>query len=130
LSGVWHGSDNGTYYVRQLDREVWWLGLSRDQGRSFANVFRGSIGDSGPIQGTWVDVQMGVGGTLSGGTLVLEGNQPGTQLSTTLTKTGETAQFGAAMWTKIYDSEGVPVSVLGAAESAAEHQTEKTRPKR
>lgn len=23
LSGVWHGSDNGTCYVRQLDREVW-----------------------------------------------------------------------------------------------------------
>ena len=66
LSGVWHGSDNGTYYVRQLDREVWWLGLSRDQGRSFASVFHGSVGESGPIQGTWVDVQMGVGGVLSG----------------------------------------------------------------
>lgn len=113
LSGVWHGSDNGTYYVRQLGHEVWWLGLSRDQGRSFANVFYGSVGESGPIQGTWVDVQMGVGGVRSGGTLVIEGNQPSTQLSTTLTKTEETAHFGAGMWTKIYDAEGVPVSRLG-----------------
>jgi hypothetical protein len=122
LSGVWHGSDNGTYYVRQLDREVWWLGLSRDQGRSFANVFRGSVSESGPVQGTWVDVPMGVGGVLSGGSLVLEGDQLDTQLSATLTKTQETAPFGAGIWTKIYDTEGVPVSRLGNAglESAEE----------
>jgi hypothetical protein len=60
LSGVWHGSDIGTYYVRQLDREVWWLGLPRDQGRSFANVFHGSISESGPLEGQWIDVPMGV----------------------------------------------------------------------
>jgi len=110
LSGVWHGSDVGTYYIRQIDREVWWLGLSRDQGRSFANVFRGSIGVSGSLEGEWVDVPMGVGGVLSGGTLVLQGDQSNTQLSTTLTKTEETAHFGAGLWTKIYDTEGVPVS--------------------
>lgn len=103
---MWHGSDNGTYYVGQLGREVWWLGLSRDQGRWFANVFHGSVGESGPIRGTWVDVQMGVGGVLPGETLVLESNQPDTQLSTTLTKTEETAHFGAGMWTKIYDAAG------------------------
>jgi hypothetical protein len=118
LSGVWHGSDNGTYYVRQLDREVWWLGLSRDQGRSFANVFRGSISESGPLVGEWVDVQMGVGGVLSRGTLILQGDQLDTQLSTTLTKIEETAHFGAGIWTKIYDTAGVPVSPLPIVESA------------
>jgi hypothetical protein len=120
LSGVWHGSDNGTYYVRQLDREVWWLGLSRDQGRSFANVFHGSIGstpvaESGPIQGEWLDVPMGADGTLSGGTLVLQGDRADTQLSTTLTKTQQSAPFGSEIWTKIYDTEGVPVSPFGNA---------------
>ena len=91
------------------------MGLSRDQGRSFANVFRGSVSESGPVQGTWVDVPMGVGGVLSGGSLVLEGDQLDAQLSTTLTKTQETAPFGAGIWTKIYDTEGVPVSRLGNA---------------
>jgi hypothetical protein len=118
LSGVWHGSDNGTYYIRQLGSIVWWLGLSRDQGRSFANVFRGSISESGPLVGEWVDVQMGVGGVLSGGTLTLQGDQSDTQLSTTLTKTAETASFGAVIWTKIYDTGGAPVSppVIESAE--------------
>lgn len=51
---------------------------------------------------------MGVGRVLSGGTLVLEGEQHGTQLSTTLAKT-KTAHFGAGIW-KICDAEGVPVS--------------------
>lgn len=113
LSGVWHGSDNGTYYVRQLDREIWWLGLSRDQGRSFGNVFHGTIGEiREPLAGQWVDVPMGVGGVLSGGSLILEGDQLDTELSTTLTKTGQTANFGAEMWTKIDDTEGLPVSPL------------------
>jgi hypothetical protein len=128
LSGIWHGSDNGTYYVRQLDHEIWWLGLSRDQGRSFANVFHGSIGstpiaESGPIEGEWLDVPMGVGGALSGGTLVLQGDQADTQLSTTLTKTQASAPFGAEIWTKIYDTEGVPVSPPGVAGSSIRGMT-------
>jgi hypothetical protein len=105
---VWHGPDNGTYYVRQLGRDVWWLGLSRDQGRSFANVFRGSISAEGTLEGQWVDVRMGVGGVLFGGTLRLDGDHGDTQLSTSLTKTEESAHFGAWMWTKIYDTEGAP----------------------
>ena len=44
LTGVWHANDVGTYYLRQVDGNVlWWLGLSRDQGRTFANVFQGTI---------------------------------------------------------------------------------------
>src|SRR4029077_5413094 len=66
LTGVWHANDVGTYYLRQIDGNVlWWLGLSRDQGRTFANVFQGSIryrgGDGEPlaksmIEGDWADV--------------------------------------------------------------------------
>jgi hypothetical protein len=121
LSGTWHGSDSGTYYVRQLGSQVWWLGLSRDQGRSFANVFCGSISQGGTIEGQWVDVPMGIGGVLSGGTLTIDGDQPDTQLSTTLTKTAETANFGAWTWTKIYDAAGAPVGgappIIEAADS-------------
>jgi hypothetical protein len=110
LSGVWHGSDNGTYYLRQIGHEVWWLGLSRDQGRSFANVFHGTIGPTGAVEGQWTDVPMGAGGASSGGTLMLGGDQADPQLLTTLNKTGETGGFGAATWTKIYDTPGVPAS--------------------
>lgn len=61
-----------TYYVRQLGSEVWWLGLSRDQG--------------------------------------LDGDHPvNPQASTTLNKAEQTANFGAAVWTKIYDTAGVPL---------------------
>ena len=110
LSGVWHGSDNGTYYLRQIGHEVWWLGLSRDQGRSFANVFHGTIGATGALDGQWTDLPMGANGAFSGGTLLLGGDPADPQLSTTLNKTGETGGFGASTWTKIYDTPGVPAS--------------------
>ena len=45
LSGVWHANDVGTYYLRQTDGDtLWWFGMSRDQGRSFANVLRARLG--------------------------------------------------------------------------------------
>lgn len=43
LTGSWASSDVGTYYVRQVGNTVWWLGLSSDQGLTFANVFQGNI---------------------------------------------------------------------------------------
>ena len=43
LTGVWWASDQATYYVRQVGNAVWWFGMSRDRGRSFANVFRGDL---------------------------------------------------------------------------------------
>ena len=51
MSGSWSASDVGTYYVRQIGNTVWWLGLSSDQGLTFANVFQGVI------QGTSVGVE-------------------------------------------------------------------------
>jgi hypothetical protein len=53
---------------------------------------------------------MGADGTFSSGTLLLGDDQADLQLSTTLHKTGETGGFGAATWTKIYDTPGVPAS--------------------
>jgi hypothetical protein len=79
LTGAWHGSDVGTYYVRQSGDTVWWLGLSRDQGRSFANVFHGTMAN-GVVEGTWADVPMGFGGALSGGTLTFQGGPLSTEL--------------------------------------------------
>ena len=49
LSGAWAASDVGTYYVRQSGNTIWWLGLSRDQGITFANVFHGIVTREKPI---------------------------------------------------------------------------------
>ncbi|HEV2425082.1 MAG TPA: hypothetical protein VGZ29_09680 [Terriglobia bacterium] len=55
LTGSWAASDVSTYYVRQIGNTVWWLGLSSDQGLTFANVFQGVIQANsvagGPISG-------------------------------------------------------------------------------
>ena len=100
LTGAWHADDIGTYYLRQIGNTLWWLGMSRDQGRTFMNVFRGTIGSNG-IEGTWVDVPVGAGGARSGGILTLTGHA----VSTELTKTSQTSFFGASAWTKLYDTE-------------------------
>jgi hypothetical protein len=105
LTGVWHCDDVGTYYLRQLGANtVWWFGLSRDQGRSFANVFRGALNGE-IIQGDWAEIPVAVeqigSRPLSSGTLTLRGNDG--RRSTSLSKIGETAIFGGSSWQKLYD---------------------------
>jgi hypothetical protein len=107
LSGAWHGSpDQGTYYIRQLGEFIWWLGLSSDQGRTFANVFRGTYNpnNTGLIEGNWVDVPMGDGGILGGGSLRLATQEN----SHDILKVSDPAVFGASSWTKLYDTPGIP----------------------
>jgi hypothetical protein len=58
LTGVWGGSDEGTYYMHQIGDTVWWLGLSNDRGKTFANVFRGTIQNS-IVRGEWADITLG-----------------------------------------------------------------------
>jgi hypothetical protein len=107
LTGAWHASDVGTYYMRQVDgNTVWWLGLSRDQGRSFANVFRGTIAGN-EIKGEWADIQMGDNGTTSSGTLRLTPYNPGPLSLTTSLKVVQASDgFGATAWVKLYDRGG------------------------
>ncbi len=109
LSGAWHGNDVGTYYVRQMGDQVWWLGLSRDQGRSFANVFRGTLSE-GILEGSWVDVPMGVGGVLGTGNLMIFCGNP---RATELIKISTNDTFGATRWTKLYDAPSEPLPVEG-----------------
>lgn len=108
VTGAWAANDQGTYYVRQVGTTVWWLGLSRDRGGSFANVFHGTIqGDT--ITGDWADVPMGwgVGGsgfTWNSGHLSLLGAGGGAS-TTKLAKdaNASTGAFGAQLWEKLYD---------------------------
>jgi hypothetical protein len=109
LSGAWHASDNGTYYVRQLGDTVWWLGLSRDQGYTYANVFKGAIREGG-VTGAWVSVPMAPLSPFMYGELILEGDETGTQLVKTSESPGEQSRtgLGVSWWNKLYDAPGIP----------------------
>jgi hypothetical protein len=107
LTGAWGADDIGTYYLRQIGNTLWWLGLSRDQGRTFANVFHGTVAGEN-INGDWIDVPMGQTPVLGNGSLTLSG---GSQ-STKLLKTSQRgSNFGALTWTKLYDT--LPPQVFG-----------------
>jgi hypothetical protein len=69
LTGSWIADDGATYYVRQTDDVVWWLGISGDNGRSFTNVFHGKI-IYPRIVGDWADLPLG--GTMNFGQLTLQ----------------------------------------------------------
>jgi hypothetical protein len=109
VTGVWAGSDAGTYYIREardsggVDR-VWWLGVSSDRGRTFANVFEGRVG-AGPtgqmtLVGSWEDIPLGAGN--GGGTIGARASSP-TQLARTVVSGG----FSGLAWTKLYDAVDV-----------------------
>jgi hypothetical protein len=127
LTGVWAASDVGTYYVRQVGDTVWWLGLSRDQGTSFANVFRGTVipGASLPggpppvpvIMGDWADVPLGP--FQNGGRLTLSGmfcvdpsnphlpcdsGAPSPEWNVLETRSTDTGVFANYRWEKLYDT--------------------------
>ena len=106
LTGVWSSDDAGTYYVRQIDNTVWWLGLSVDEGRTFANVFRGTL-QSGQVSGNWMDVPLGQ--TEGGGGLAFTSSE-GPQ-STVWHRTNASGGFGGSSWEKLYDT-GTPTFVL------------------
>lgn len=100
VTGVWSADDGGMYYVRQINNQVWWAGLSAishlgandiHPGIHYNNVFFGTISGN-TISGDWADVPRGTilqSGTM---TLIFSGNQ--------LRKTAATGGFGATIWTR------------------------------
>ena len=107
LSGVWGGDDAGTYYVRQIGDTVWWLGVSPDEGRTFANVFQGTLTKQG-ISGNWADIPLGQ--FSNAGTIAIGLSGRG-QLSTAWTRTNETGGFSGDSWEKLYDAGATKVVV-------------------
>ena len=131
LTGTWAASDVGTYYVRQIGNIVWWLGLSRDEGIAFANVFKGYVQAGSPtIQGDWANVPLGV--TPGQGTLTVSGsfcpglsnNQPGCNSSSQSaqwdllqTLHSSNPAFGSPPahtfeWKKLYDRNQATVHLI------------------
>ncbi|MDN0075071.1 hypothetical protein QU481_09210 [Crenobacter sp. SG2303] len=93
LTGQWRCNDGGTYYIRQVDLEIWWYGRSANGGQGFSNVFHGFIQKSGRIEGRWADVPMGR--MQNSGKLVLQIG--GSRILNAVSNTGG---FGGGEWTR------------------------------
>ncbi len=93
MNGVWKADDGGTYYVRQIRNDVWWVGMSPDDGKSWTNVFKG-VRNGNKVTGTWGDVP---GRNRNAGALNLEiqGTFPSVQ---SFTKTQSPTGVGASRW--------------------------------
>jgi hypothetical protein len=92
LTGVWTSNDGGTYYIHQIGRDVWWVGLSNGNGNFFTNVFHGTIQGS-YVFGQWSDVPLGR--THNWGTLTLQ------IISVShLIRVGQTGQFSGSDWNR------------------------------
>lgn len=54
VTGSWLANDGGTYSMRRINDDVWWIG----DGPGWRNVFRGTLGpDRHTITGDWADVR-------------------------------------------------------------------------
>lgn len=61
LTGIWSCDDGGTYYIRVVGRDVYWLGESANGGRAWTNVFFGKLVGR-KIKGVWSDLPKGGAG--------------------------------------------------------------------
>ena len=93
FSGTWQSNDGGTYIVRVLDNDVWWLGMSSDNGETFTNVFKGTRNSSNVITGKWADVR---GGFKGHGTLKLQFKDTASMVR--ISSSG--SDFGGRRWWK------------------------------
>ena len=64
LTGIWKANDGGTYYIRNIGNDVWWLGVSNnDDGKTFSNVLKGQIHvNNKTITADWSDIPRGTNG--------------------------------------------------------------------
>jgi len=103
LTGAWLGDDEGVYYLRQLEKTLWWSGMSGQAGvpaalgRDWNNVATGQIKADGTIDLHWADVPRGQ--ILGGGTLRWKIVDDGTG-NARLSKLSETGSgFGGSEFT-------------------------------
>jgi hypothetical protein len=97
LSGVYDGNDGGTYWVRTVGPNVFWLGIGPGAKPSFFNVFRGEV-KNGLVTGDWADV---AGADRGSGTLIVGGSID------SFTKRGSSGSpFGASVWKNKQPSSG------------------------
>lgn len=94
LNGIWKSNDGGTYYVRQMENDVWWVGMSSDNGRTWTNVFKG-VRNGNTVTGQWADVPKG---RISSGGLLNLRIQGTNQSVSGFTRSAVSGGFGGSQW--------------------------------
>jgi hypothetical protein len=104
LDGVWQADDGGTYYLRQVNGQLFWYGENDRDQPSFSNTFRGVATNAplvtteyivgGSITGGWADVPKG--STLGSGFLELR-----ILSADRLERVSETGGFSGQVWTRV-----------------------------
>ena len=81
LTGAWGAGDMGTYYMHQMGTPLLVAQpRSRNQGRTFANAFHGTVAGE-IIKGDWITVPIGPrAAVLGNGSLTLSGRSQSTEL--------------------------------------------------
>jgi hypothetical protein len=102
LTGIWKANDGGTYYIRNIDNDVWWLGISsNDDGKTFSNVLKGQIHlNNKTITADWSDIPKGANGYYGKLTIAIDSNSSLHKVKeTNYNKSGNhSCCFGASKW--------------------------------
>ena len=92
LTGKWKGNDGVSYFLRRIDNELWWYGQSKDGGKTWSNVFYGSI-KGNYVTGKWADLPRGLAQNSGMMTIKILGNNK-------LKAIKKTGGFGGSEWTR------------------------------
>ena len=102
LTGIWKANDGGTYYIRNIGNDVWWLGISsNDDGKTFSNVLKGQIHTNNKtITADWSDIPRGTNGYYGNLTLSIDSNTMLHKVNEiNYNKSGSpSCCFGASIW--------------------------------
>jgi hypothetical protein len=102
LTGTWKANDGGTYYIRNIGNDVWWLGISsNDDGKAFSNVLKGQIHiNNKTITANWSDIPRGINGYYGKLNLAIDSNTRLHKVNeTNYNKSGDpSCCFGASKW--------------------------------
>ena len=109
IYGEWRGDDGGTYHMRQIGGDLWFVGMSADNGSTFTNVFHGQV-HGNQVTGGWLDVPNGAHQSpTNAGQLTLQIDDPASPK--TLTKLPSPTGLGASKWNRLFpcdDNHGTP----------------------
>lgn len=98
LTGTWTCDDEGTYWLRQVENTVWWMGKSKEEGQ-WCNLFKGTLTDKGggtwELKGEWADLPTGEARNNGMMTLTITADE--------MKATEKTGGFGGSNWNRKKD---------------------------
>ncbi len=110
IYGEWRGDDGGTYHMRQIGGDMWWVGISADNGNTFTNVFHGQI-HGNLVTGGWLDVPNGAHQSpTNAGQLTLEIDNPARPTALKKLVQKPNTSPGASKWERIFRCRDNPVT--------------------